>query len=67
MILTIKHAQMCRYCIQGIRDYCKIHNIDYQTFIRQGIDTKDLDCNDNIIRKMIEVDSKLNKNKKEVE
>lgn len=57
MLITIKHARECGYCIDGIKDYCKANGIDFKTFIKYGIDSKALPC-DIITQRLIEVASK---------
>lgn len=36
-IVSIKDARALGYCSRGQREFCKRHNIDFLTFVREGI------------------------------
>jgi len=38
MIVYIKDAVELGYCIKGIKEFCKRHNIDFRNFVTHGID-----------------------------
>ncbi len=54
-IVTTKHTRALQYCNKGVRAFCQQHNIDYQNFIKNGIDADDLlKTNDVMAIKLIE-------------
>lgn len=39
LIVTSRHCRAAGMCLTpGVRDFCKLHNIDYRDFIKNGID-----------------------------
>lgn len=54
-IVTTKDTRALQYCNKGVRAFCQQHNIDYQNFIKNGIDADDLlKTNDVMAIKLIE-------------
>jgi len=38
MMVYIKDAVEIGYCIKGIKEFCKRHNIDFRNFVAHGIE-----------------------------
>lgn len=54
-IVTTKDTRALQYCNKGVRAFCQQHNIDYQNFIKNGIEETDLlKTNDVMAIKLIE-------------
>lgn len=60
MRITLMDARLAalgkpKYCITGIRLFCKKHNIDFMDFARNGIEASELEkLNDSMANKILE-------------
>ena len=54
-IVTTNDTRALQYCNKGVRAFCQQHNIDYQNFIKNGIDESVLaNLDDVMASKLIE-------------
>ncbi len=61
-ICKIHHAQALGYCATGIRKWCKIHDLSFKLFLKEGFTVKELiDTKDALALKLVEF-SKRKKN-----
>ena len=42
MKITLVDVRALQYCNSGVREFCKKHEIDYSSFIKNGIDANEL-------------------------
>jgi hypothetical protein len=42
MLITLNDVRQMGWCMQGVRDYCIAHNIDYNKLRTTGIDSTEL-------------------------
>jgi len=55
MLIKIRHAVELGYCIKGIKEFCKQHNIDFKKFVVYGIEEEELaNIDDAMVIKIIE-------------
>lgn len=55
MLIKIRHAVELGYCIKGIKEFCKQHNIDFKKFVVYGIEEEELlKTEDAMVIKVIE-------------
>jgi hypothetical protein len=55
MIVSVKDAVELGYCIKGIKEFCKKHNIDFRDFVNHGVDADVLlDTDDAMALKVVE-------------
>ena len=40
--IYIKHIRSCNYCMKGFKAFCKERNWNYKSFLKSGIEIKDL-------------------------
>lgn len=41
-LVTLTHARKLGYCAQGMREFARIHGLDWQRFISHGLPAADL-------------------------
>ncbi len=56
MIITLQDCRECHYCSKGIRLFFIKYNLDYSSFLRNGIKAEILlSLNDSMANKVVEV------------
>ncbi len=40
MKIYIKHARACGYCARGVREFFRRHGLDFDEFLREGIESE---------------------------
>lgn len=56
MMITMKHIRQSKMCSKGTRKFFCRHGLDWQSFIRNGIDESELlKTNDAMALKVVEV------------
>ena len=56
MIITITDCRQAHYCTKGIRLFCKKYSLDYEDFLKNGIEAEKLEAlNDSMANKVLEV------------
>lgn len=56
MLIKIAHMRKCKYCSKGVRAFFKKHNLDFSSFLENGIDEeKLLATKDAMAEKVVEV------------
>jgi hypothetical protein len=40
MIVSMRDARELKYCVKGVKKFFEAHNLDFQGFIKNGIDCK---------------------------
>lgn len=54
MIIRIEDCRAKRLCSAGLRRFAEKHGLDFQEFVRNGIDSDLLPKNDSTVEEMIE-------------
>lgn len=54
IIVTLNDVRNCGYCINGVKDYCKVNNINFKDFLKNGISANDLPKDDIISKNIID-------------
>jgi len=49
MRIILADVRALQYCNSGVREFCKKHGIDYSSFIKNGIDTKELEATNDVM------------------
>lgn len=55
-VVTIAHCVAkdgSRYCIPGIRDFCRRHGFDYRAFLRHGVPVSQLEIIDDAMARQV--------------
>lgn len=60
MKIYINDVRKFGYCVNGIKDFCKIHGIDFRGFIKNGISEEDLAGIDDAMLQKVLAGLKLN-------
>lgn len=56
MKITMQHVRKSKMCANGAREFAKRNNIDFQDFLKNGIDSEKLkSTNDTMALKVIEI------------
>lgn len=59
MKIYIKDLVACNYCIKGIKEFCKRHNLDFRKLVREGINVEEIkDIDDAMLFNIINYVSK---------
>ena len=56
MIITMRHIRKAKMCSKGGRAFAKKHNVDWEDFLKNGVDSKDFeDMDDAMVQKVLEI------------
>lgn len=51
----IQDARSVRYCSRGLRAFCESHGLDWELFLKEGLDSDDLEkIDDAMLKKVID-------------
>ncbi len=52
MKITATDGRSLGFCVSGMRDFAKLHNLDWKRFIKEGLDANEFPENDAFVRKI---------------